>query len=169
MVCTELTVSAAGDGNGHLYHRHLPVSYRRALYGRGRRGSGGGQIANGLHGVDNIHNGKRGNCRRDKFDLKVASFSQNVGIVTVNKVINRAVFAFSAGILLIAGLMPKFAYTMAREAIAEGTNSISKGIHWGSDTQGAFATPDKSTIPARKAASSGYFSAVCRWLPSVKM
>ncbi len=41
--------------------------------------------------------------------LPVASFSQNVGIVTVNKVINRAVFAFSAGILLIAGLMPKFA------------------------------------------------------------
>ncbi len=41
--------------------------------------------------------------------LPVASFSQNVGIVTVNKVINRAVFAFSALVLLIAGLVPKFA------------------------------------------------------------
>lgn len=41
--------------------------------------------------------------------LPVASFSQNVGIVTVNKVINRAVFSFAAGLLLIAGLMPKLA------------------------------------------------------------
>ena len=41
--------------------------------------------------------------------LPVASFSQNVGIVTVNKVINRAVFSFAAGLLLIAGFMPKFA------------------------------------------------------------
>ncbi len=41
--------------------------------------------------------------------LPVASFSQNVGIVTVNKVINRAVFTFASGILLIAGFMPKFA------------------------------------------------------------
>ncbi len=41
--------------------------------------------------------------------LPVASFSQNVGIVTVNKVINRAVFAFSALVLLAAGLVPKFA------------------------------------------------------------
>lgn len=41
--------------------------------------------------------------------LPVASFSQNVGIVTVNKVINRAVFSFAAGLLLAAGFMPKFA------------------------------------------------------------
>lgn len=41
--------------------------------------------------------------------LPVASFSQNVGIVTVNKVINRAVFSFAAGVLLVAGFMPKFA------------------------------------------------------------
>lgn len=37
------------------------------------------------------------------------TFSQNVGIVTVNKVINRAVFAFASGVLLAAGFMPKFA------------------------------------------------------------
>lgn len=41
--------------------------------------------------------------------LPVASFSQNVGIVTVNKVINWAVFSFAASLLLIAGFMPKFA------------------------------------------------------------
>ncbi len=41
--------------------------------------------------------------------LPTASYSQNVGIVTVNKVINRAVFALAALILLVAGLVPKFA------------------------------------------------------------
>ena len=41
--------------------------------------------------------------------LPAATYSQNVGIVTVNKVINRAVFALAAVILLVAGLMPKFA------------------------------------------------------------
>lgn len=41
--------------------------------------------------------------------LPTASYSQNVGIVTVNKVINRAVFAFAALVLLVAGLMPKLA------------------------------------------------------------
>lgn len=41
--------------------------------------------------------------------LPTASYSQNVGIVTVNRVINRAVFALAALILLVAGLVPKFA------------------------------------------------------------
>ena len=41
--------------------------------------------------------------------LPVASYSQNVGIVTVNKVINRAVFALAALIMLVAGFIPKFA------------------------------------------------------------
>ena len=41
--------------------------------------------------------------------LPTASYSQNVGIVTVNKVINRAVFTLASVILLVAGLMPKFA------------------------------------------------------------
>ena len=41
--------------------------------------------------------------------LPTASYSQNVGIVTVNRVINRAVFTLAAGVLLVAGLMPKFA------------------------------------------------------------
>ena len=40
--------------------------------------------------------------------LPSASYSQNVGIVTVNRVINRAVFTLAAGVLLVAGLVPKF-------------------------------------------------------------
>ena len=40
--------------------------------------------------------------------LPAASYSQNVGIVTTTKVINRSVLGMSAGILLIAGLVPKF-------------------------------------------------------------
>lgn len=41
--------------------------------------------------------------------LPTASFSQNVGIVTVNKVVNKAVFSFAALVLLVAGFIPKFA------------------------------------------------------------
>ena len=37
-----------------------------------------------------------------------ASFSQNVGIVTTTKVINRATLALAAIIILIAGIVPKF-------------------------------------------------------------
>lgn len=40
--------------------------------------------------------------------LPTASYSQNVGIVTVNRVINRAVFTFAALVLLAAGFVPKF-------------------------------------------------------------
>ena len=39
--------------------------------------------------------------------LPAATYSQNVGIVTVNKAINKAVFAFAPMILLAAGLVPK--------------------------------------------------------------
>ena len=40
--------------------------------------------------------------------LPTATYSQNVGIVTTNKVVNRVVFAFAGGFLLLAGLIPKF-------------------------------------------------------------
>ncbi|MGN0266992.1 MAG: uracil-xanthine permease family protein [Lachnospiraceae bacterium] len=40
--------------------------------------------------------------------LPTASYSQNVGIVTTTKVINRVCLGLAAGILLIAGLVPKF-------------------------------------------------------------
>ena len=41
--------------------------------------------------------------------LPTATYSQNVGIVTTNKVVNRIVFALTGGFLLLAGLSPKFA------------------------------------------------------------
>ena len=40
--------------------------------------------------------------------LPTATYSQNVGIVTTNKVGNRVVFALAGGVLLLAGLIPKF-------------------------------------------------------------
>lgn len=40
--------------------------------------------------------------------MPIASFSQNIGIVTVTKVVNRCVMAFAAITLLIAGFVPKF-------------------------------------------------------------
>ena len=41
--------------------------------------------------------------------LPTATYSQNVGIVTTNKVVNRTVFTFAGGFLLLAGVSPKFA------------------------------------------------------------
>ena len=40
--------------------------------------------------------------------LPTATFSQNVGIVVTTKVINRCVLGLAAGVLLVAGLIPKF-------------------------------------------------------------
>lgn len=40
--------------------------------------------------------------------LPTASYSQNVGIVTTTRVINRVVLGMAAAILLLAGLVPKF-------------------------------------------------------------
>lgn len=40
--------------------------------------------------------------------LPTATFSQNVGIVVTTKVVNKVVFGMAAGIILLAGLVPKF-------------------------------------------------------------
>ena len=59
--------------------------------------------------------------------LPTASYSQNVGIVTVNRVINRAVFAFAAIILAIAGFVPKFSAiltTIPQSVIGGATVSV---------------------------------------------
>lgn len=40
--------------------------------------------------------------------LPTATYSQNVGIVSTTKVVNRMVLGLAAGILLLAGLVPKF-------------------------------------------------------------
>ena len=42
-------------------------------------------------------------------DRPTATYSQNVGIVTTNKVVNRTVFTFAGAFLLLAGVSPKFA------------------------------------------------------------
>ncbi|MBU3106847.1 uracil-xanthine permease family protein [Clostridium gasigenes] len=41
--------------------------------------------------------------------MPTATFSQNVGIVTMNKVISRSVFTFASVVIIISGLVPKFA------------------------------------------------------------
>ena len=59
--------------------------------------------------------------------LPAATYSQNVGIVTVNRVINRAVFAFAAIILAIAGFVPKFSSlltTIPQSVIGGATVSV---------------------------------------------
>lgn len=59
----------------------------------------GGIVANGLvSAVGALFGG-----------LPVAAFGQNVGIVTVTKVINRRVFALASLVMVVAGLIPKLA------------------------------------------------------------
>ncbi|GAA4654764.1 nucleobase:cation symporter-2 family protein [Anaerocolumna aminovalerica] len=40
--------------------------------------------------------------------MPTATYSQNVGIVATTKVVNRAIFGIASGIILVAGLVPKF-------------------------------------------------------------
>ena len=59
--------------------------------------------------------------------LPTATYSQNVGIITVNKVVNKTVFTFAASIFLIAGLIPKFASiltTIPQSVIGGATISV---------------------------------------------
>ena len=59
--------------------------------------------------------------------LPAATYSQNVGIVTVNRVINKAVFAFASLILLVAGLVPKLSAvltTIPQAVIGGATISV---------------------------------------------
>ena len=59
--------------------------------------------------------------------LPTATYSQNVGIVTVNRVINRLVFTLAAAVLLVAGLVPKFSSvltTIPQSVIGGATVSV---------------------------------------------
>ncbi|MGI6110286.1 MAG: uracil-xanthine permease family protein [Eubacteriaceae bacterium] len=59
----------------------------------------GGIVANGLGSmIGSIFGG-----------LPTATYSQNVGIVSTNKVINRKVFALAGAVIAVAGFIPKFA------------------------------------------------------------
>ena len=83
--------------------------------------------------------------------LPAATYSQNVGIVTVNKVINRAVFVLASLILLVAGLVPKFASlltTIPQCVIGGATISVFATITMTGIrmiTEGGF-TPRKSSV-----------------------
>lgn len=59
----------------------------------------GGIIGNGLSSIVGALFG----C------MPTSTYSQNVGIVTLTKVINKWVFAFAAFLVILAGLIPKFA------------------------------------------------------------
>ena len=63
----------------------------------------GDELRSGIigYGISNIIGAALGG-------LPTATFSQNVGIVTTTKVINRAVLGLAGIIILIAGLIPKF-------------------------------------------------------------
>ena len=59
--------------------------------------------------------------------LPTATYSQNVGIITVYRVVNKMVFAFAAVVFLIAGLIPKFASiltTIPQSVIGGATISV---------------------------------------------
>lgn len=59
--------------------------------------------------------------------LPSATYSQNVGIVTVNRVVNKMVFLFAAGVFLITGIIPKFASvltTIPQSVIGGATISV---------------------------------------------
>ena len=59
--------------------------------------------------------------------LPTATFSQNVGIVTLNRVVNKKVFLLTAIIMLVAGFVPKFASiltTIPQSVIGGATISV---------------------------------------------
>lgn len=59
--------------------------------------------------------------------LPTATYSQNVGIITVNRVVNKMVFVFASIVFLIAGLIPKFASlltTIPQSVIGGATISV---------------------------------------------
>jgi len=59
--------------------------------------------------------------------LPTASYSQNVGIITVNRVVNRLVFTFAAAVMLVAGFVPKFSSiltTIPQAVIGGATISV---------------------------------------------
>jgi NCS2 family nucleobase:cation symporter-2 len=63
--------------------------------------------------------------------LPTASYSQNVGIVTTTKVINRMVLGLAALILLVAGLVPKFSgllTTIPQSVLGGATISVFASI-----------------------------------------
>jgi len=84
--------------------------------------------------------------------LPTASYSQNVGIVTLNKVINRAVFTLAALVMLVAGFVPKFSAaltTIPQSVIGGATLSVFATITMTGIqmfTQGGFTARKKTMV-----------------------
>lgn len=77
----------------------------------------GGIMANGITSIVTAFLG----------GLPTATYSQNVGIITVNRVVNKMVFVFASIVFLIAGLIPKFASlltTIPQSVIGGATISV---------------------------------------------
>lgn len=77
----------------------------------------GGVIANGAAGLIGALIG----------GLPTATYSQNVGIVSTTKVVNRSVFGLSSAIILLAALMPKFSAlltTIPKSVLGGATISV---------------------------------------------
>ncbi len=81
----------------------------------------GGIMASGLYSIFNSFFGT----------MPTATYSQNVGIITVTRVISRRVFAFAAVAMLVAGIIPKFAAaltTIPQSVIGGATISVFASI-----------------------------------------
>ncbi len=77
----------------------------------------GGIISNGVTSIVSAFFG----------GMPTATYSQNVGIVIINRVVNKVVFGFAALVLLIAGFVPKFASlltTIPQSVIGGATISV---------------------------------------------
>lgn len=62
----------------------------------------GGIMANGVAGIAGALLGAP----------PCGTYSQNVGVITSSKVVNRLVFALAAGVFVVAGLVPKFSFLL---------------------------------------------------------
>ena len=82
--------------------------------------------------------------------LPTATYSQNVGIVTTNKVVNRVVFALAGGfLLLVGGLCGKTAFDAGRIRTAEETEAV---------------TEDAAVAQTERTAESMQIQKTCRYL-----
>ncbi len=111
--------------------------------------------------------------------LPSATFSQNVGIVAVNKVVSRLVFVYASVIILLAGLLPKFSGLLRSipfPVIGGATISVFAMITMNGIRLIAKQpfTPRNVTIVGLSVAIGMGFTSVCaeaqaaglRWLPS---
>lgn len=75
--------------------------------------------------------------------LPTATYSQNVGIVTTNKVVNRTVFGLTGVFLLLAGVSPKFAgHTDYNTPVCTGRSYYNRIFHHCHDRYETYCFPE---------------------------